>query len=141
MTQASSFLLSLLSFTILGLALLGHHAHALPSSSNPLGSPAGSGRFRVGGLGALSHRPFVQNRKRATVCNGDASLCSRLYSNVTYIGAHNSYAIGSTRLVTVNQEQSVTTQLNDGIRMLQAQAHKSTNSTPTGAGIDLCHSE
>lgn len=45
----------------------------------------------------------------------------------------------SSRTVAANQEQSITTQLNDGIRMLQAQGHKSTNSTPTGAGIDLCH--
>ena len=33
---------------------------------------------------------------RATVCNGHAELCSRSYGNVTFIGAHDSYAIGST---------------------------------------------
>lgn len=79
--------------------------------------------------------------KRASVCNGDASLCSRLYSNVTYIGAHNSYAIGTIQGATTgkNQEQSVTQQLNDGIRLLQVQAHKSSNSS-SGSGIDLCHS-
>ncbi|SPO46976.1 uncharacterized protein PSANT_04662 [Moesziomyces antarcticus] len=79
--------------------------------------------------------------KRASVCNGDASLCSRLYSNVTYIGAHNSYAVGTLAGATVgkNQEQSVSQQLNDGIRLLQVQAHKSSNST-SGSGIDLCHS-
>ncbi|KAJ1023090.1 hypothetical protein NDA16_003243 [Ustilago loliicola] len=79
--------------------------------------------------------------KRASVCNGDASLCSRLYSNVTYIGAHNSYAVGTLQGASSgkNQEQSVTQQLNDGIRLLQVQAHKSSNST-SGSGIDLCHS-
>ncbi|SAM84920.1 uncharacterized protein UBRO_05886 [Ustilago bromivora] len=79
--------------------------------------------------------------KRASVCNGDASLCSRLYSNVTYIGAHNSYALGTLQGASSgkNQEQSVTQQLNDGIRLLQVQAHKSTNST-SGSAIDLCHS-
>ncbi len=79
--------------------------------------------------------------KRASVCNGDASLCSRLYSNVTYIGAHDSYAVGTLQGATTgdNQDQPVTTQLNDGIRLLQVQAHKSSNSS-SGSGIDLCHS-
>ncbi|EST04477.1 PLC-like phosphodiesterase, TIM beta/alpha-barrel domain protein [Kalmanozyma brasiliensis GHG001] len=78
---------------------------------------------------------------RASVCNGDASLCSRLYSNVTYIGAHNSYAVGTLAGATTgkNQEQDVTQQLNDGIRLLQVQAHRNTNSTGA-SGIDLCHS-
>jgi hypothetical protein len=31
---------------------------------------------------------------RATVCNGQAELCSRSYGNVTFVGAHDSYAIG-----------------------------------------------
>ncbi|CBQ68490.1 conserved hypothetical protein [Sporisorium reilianum SRZ2] len=87
---------------------------------------------------ALSERTVA---KRATVCNGDAALCTRLYSNVTYIGAHNSYAVGTIAGASAgkNQEQSVKTQLNDGIRLLQVQAHKSANST-SGSGIDLCHS-
>ncbi|PWN22945.1 PLC-like phosphodiesterase, partial [Microstroma glucosiphilum] len=77
---------------------------------------------------------------RATVCNGHDSLCSRKYSNVTYIGTHNSYAIASgTSNVAANQQVSITTQLNSGVRMLQSQAHNSTNATITGAGIDLCH--
>lgn len=80
--------------------------------------------------------------KRATVCNGDASLCNRLYSNVTYIGAHNSYAVGTLQQASSgkNQEQTVTQQLNDGIRLLQIQAHKSPNPTSGTSGIDLCHS-
>ncbi|CDR99086.1 hypothetical protein, partial [Sporisorium scitamineum] len=79
--------------------------------------------------------------KRASVCNGDASLCSRLYSNVTYIGAHDSYAVGTIMGATAgkNQEQTVATQLKDGIRLLQVQAHNSSNSS-SGSGIDLCHS-
>ena len=79
--------------------------------------------------------------KRASVCNGDASLCNRLYSNVTYIGTHNSYAIGTLQGAVTghNQEQSVATQLNDGIRLLQVQAHKNSTSS-SGSGIDLCHS-
>nr|ODN95593.1 hypothetical protein L204_04134 [Cryptococcus depauperatus CBS 7855] len=68
----------------------------------------------------------------ATTCNGHAQLCRQLYSNVTYIGAHNSYAVGSS--VAENQGKDVTAQLNDGIRTLQIQAHKAQD------GVHLCHS-
>lgn len=55
-------------------------------------------------------------------CNCDPELCSRSYSNVTYIGAHNSpFAIPLNPAS--NQDLDVTTQLNDGIRMLQGQTH------------------
>ncbi|KAH8820890.1 PLC-like phosphodiesterase [Xylogone sp. PMI_703] len=57
----------------------------------------------------------------ATVCNGHAEFCSRQYSNVTQIGSHDSAFVGS--LPTDNQGVSVTTQLNNGIRFLQAQTH------------------
>ena len=40
--------------------------------------------------------------RRATVCNGHAELCDRSFGNVTYIGTHNSYAIG------VNNRESET---------------------------------
>ncbi|KAL1406565.1 hypothetical protein Q8F55_008271 [Vanrija albida] len=67
----------------------------------------------------------------ASVCNGDASLCNRLYSNVTFIGAHDSYAVGQG--IADNQDKDVTAQLNDGIRALQIQAHNASD------GIHLCH--
>jgi len=67
----------------------------------------------------------------ATTCNGYSSLCSKLYSGVAFIGAHNSYAVGSS--LVHNQGQDVTTQLKDGIRTLQVQAH-----TLNGT-IHVCH--
>ncbi|KAL7424979.1 hypothetical protein Q5752_000666 [Cryptotrichosporon argae] len=67
----------------------------------------------------------------ASVCNGDAALCDQLYSNVTFLGAHDSYAVGST--VADNQDKNVTGQLNDGIRALQIQTHNTTS------GIHVCH--
>lgn len=76
---------------------------------------------------------------RATICNGQSEFCNRSYGNITYVGAHDSYAIGAVstatpnQIVTTNQDQSVTQQLNDGIRMLQMQAHNK-NGT-----IELCH--
>lgn len=39
---------------------------------------------------------------RATICNGHAELCNRSFGNVTFVGAHNSYAIG------VNNRKSTT---------------------------------
>jgi hypothetical protein len=71
----------------------------------------------------------------ATVCNGQASLCSKAYSAVTFIGTHNSYSIGQN--LANNQNKDVTAQLvslspdsppsaltrqNDGVRTLQSQA-------------------
>ncbi|OJD35077.1 tat pathway signal sequence [Diplodia corticola] len=66
-------------------------------------------------------------------CNGYTELCSRKYSNVTEVCAHNSpFTIKNN--AASNQNYDVTTQLNDGIRMLQAQAHYN------GTGkFNLCH--
>jgi hypothetical protein len=65
------------------------------------------------------------------ICNGHAKLCPREYSNVTFIGAHDSAFVGI--LPTQNQIKSVTDQLNSGIRFLQAQTHSFLDS------IYLCH--
>ncbi|KAH9486546.1 putative secreted protein [Psilocybe cubensis] len=70
--------------------------------------------------------------RRATVCNGHAELCNRSFGNVTFVGAHDSYAIGVNNLA-ANQDQPITQQLNDGIRMLQMQAHNESGV------IRLCH--
>jgi len=79
--------------------------------------------------GAVSSAASVE---RATTCNGHAELCDRSYGNVSFVGAHDSYAVGTNNLA-VNQDQDVTQQLNDGIRMLQMQAHNQTGV------IQLCH--
>jgi hypothetical protein len=55
-------------------------------------------------------------------CNNYTELCSRSYSNVTYIGAHNS-PFDITNNLFSNQNVDVFTQLNAGIRMLQGQTH------------------
>lgn len=71
-----------------------------------------------------------------TTCNGYESLCSKLYSNVTFLGAHNSYSVGSS--ISNNQHYGVATQLDDGVRLLQGQGHNGTNKA--GSMIELCHS-
>ena len=44
---------------------------------------------------------------RATVCNGFPELCTRTFGNVSFVGAHDSYAIGVNNLA-ANQDQSGT---------------------------------
>lgn len=67
----------------------------------------------------------------ATACNGNAALCSRQWSNVTQIGTHDSAFVGI--LPTDNQYESLTAQLNAGIRFLQGQTH-----LKNGA-LEMCH--
>ncbi|OBZ68413.1 hypothetical protein A0H81_11684 [Grifola frondosa] len=74
----------------------------------------------------------VSPSRRATVCNGHSELCDRSFANVTFVGAHDSYAVGTNNLA-ANQDYNVTQQLNDGVRMLQLQAHNSSGV------IELCH--
>jgi len=69
---------------------------------------------------------------RATTCNGFSDFCARSYGNITFVGAHDSYAVGVNNLFT-NQDYDVTQQLDDGIRMLQMQTHN------LGGTIQLCH--
>ncbi|KAG8697645.1 hypothetical protein FRC09_007730 [Ceratobasidium sp. 395] len=71
---------------------------------------------------------------RADLCNGYAALCSRSYGNVTYIGAHNSYAYSTdVTALSANQNVDVTAQLNLGVRLLQAAGKLK------DGGVELCH--
>jgi len=54
-------------------------------------------------------------------CNGNVALCDRKFSNVSLVGDHDSAFVGT--YVTDNQGESVTDQLDKGVRFLQAQAH------------------
>lgn len=67
----------------------------------------------------------------ATTCNGYADLCDKLYSNVTFIGSHDSAFDGI--LLVDNQWDSVADQLDLGVRFLQAQSHDK------DGVIELCH--
>lgn len=58
---------------------------------------------------------------RGAGCNGQDALCDRAYSNVTFVGAHDSPFVGE--LLADNQLLSVNDQLGLGVRFLQAQAH------------------
>lgn len=65
-------------------------------------------------------------------CNGHPELCSRKYSNITQIGTHGSPFTGI--LPMANQNVDITTQLDSGIRFLQAQTHRNAFGT-----LSLCH--
>ncbi|TGO07182.1 hypothetical protein BTUL_0314g00110 [Botrytis tulipae] len=55
-----------------------------------------------------------------TPCNNYVEFCDRSYGNITEVSAHNSPFVRSGSAA-ANQALDVTTQLNDGIRLLQAQ--------------------
>ncbi|KAL8720032.1 MAG: hypothetical protein Q9225_003048 [Loekoesia sp. 1 TL-2023] len=55
-------------------------------------------------------------------CNNYPELCSRKYSNITEVAAHNSPFVARNNAA-ANQALGVIDQLNDGIRMLQGQTH------------------
>ncbi|KAG0665651.1 hypothetical protein C6P46_006435 [Rhodotorula mucilaginosa] len=67
-----------------------------------------------------------------STCNGHAEFCDRSYSNVSVIGAHNSYGVSKGNLA-ANQNYTVATQLDNGVRMLQVQGHIN------GNDLHLCH--
>lgn len=68
-------------------------------------------------------------------CNNYPEFCSRSYSNITFVAAHNSPFVNPNNAA-ANQQLPVLNQLNDGIRMLQGQTHyNSTTNT-----ISYCHS-
>lgn len=65
------------------------------------------------------------------LCNGHAEFCGRRYSNLTFVGSHDSAFVGTG--VADNQETDVAAQLAQGVRFLQAQTHFDNNT------IKLCH--
>lgn len=74
---------------------------------------------------------LAQRALAATTCNGYAEYCDKLYSNMTFIGSHDSAFVGI--LPVDNQFEKVADQLSSGVRFLQAQSHDK------GGAIELCH--
>jgi len=75
-------------------------------------------------LGATLTSGLAIPTRRADVCNGHAELCGRSYGNVTFAGAHDSFAASTNPLqLSADQEVNITAQLDLGIRLLQAQSH------------------
>ncbi|KAF4624332.1 hypothetical protein G7Y89_g13840 [Cudoniella acicularis] len=70
--------------------------------------------------------------RNTTPCNNYPEFCYRKYGNITEVSAHNSPFVKSGNAA-ANQALPVTTQLDDGIRLLQGQMHF-VNNTP-----HFCH--
>jgi hypothetical protein len=64
-------------------------------------------------------------------CNGHDELCKRKYSDITFVGTHNSAFVGE--LPVHNQYISVAEQLDLGVRFLQAQTQDK------DGNIQTCH--
>ena len=118
------------------------------SSSNTSSTSSHSVTLLQGGQSAASTTSTINGTSNSTArsttsssaqptntqpCNNYPELCSRNYSNITYIAAHNSPFVNPNNAA-ANQDYGVIAQLNDGIRMLQGQTH-SVNNT-----IYYCHS-
>jgi hypothetical protein len=73
-------------------------------------------------------------RDNPTTCNGRSEYCTRSYSNITFVGSHDSPFIGE--LPQQNQNIDIAAQLNMGIRYLQAQTHHSLIDKNV---LELCH--
>lgn len=63
-----------------------------------------------------------------TPCNGWVEFCDRKYSNVSMVAAHNSPFVRPGNTAS-NQQLDVTAQLDDGVRLLQAQIQWPANAT------------
>jgi hypothetical protein len=69
--------------------------------------------------------------RQTNPCNGHTALCDRQYSNITFVGTHDSAFVGF--LPTQNQHFTVAQQLSAGVRFLQAQTHL------LNGNLQLCH--
>jgi hypothetical protein len=83
-------------------------------------------------LSRLSNAVPHLHQARQTVCNGNAAYCDRIYSDVSFVGSHDSAFVGI--LPSDNEDISLTDQMNLGIRFLQGQTHKN-----SAGAIEMCH--
>lgn len=84
--------------------------------------------------GAAAASVLPATRDTPSTCNGQASFCDRSYGNITFWGAHDSYAWSTDPLALArDQKVNITAQLNLGVRLLQAQAHLS------DSALHFCH--
>lgn len=121
----TSIMVSSLLWAATALLGLAPVVHSIPQAASPTTavSPA-SGTGTTTGTGT-------------TACNNSPDLCSRAYSNITHMGAHDSSFLrdaSTGNSLAGNQFFNATVALSAGIRLLQAQVHEY-NGT-----LHLCHS-
>jgi hypothetical protein len=84
----------------------------------------------------LTNALSIESRQ-TTACNNSPDLCSRSYSSITHLGAHDSPFVRDATTgysTSGNQYYNSTVQLDAGVRLLTAQVHKN------NGGWHLCHS-
>lgn len=85
-----------------------------------LAAPSVSGRM----VKRHERNLLAERQNQEMVCNGRAELCDRKYGNVTFLGAHDSFAFSPNPFaISRTQELPLLDQLNLGARLLQAQSH------------------
>ncbi|RKF63214.1 putative secreted protein [Golovinomyces cichoracearum] len=94
-----------------------------------VGRPSTSSNVTVNSTSTTPHQPSATNE---TPCNNYPEFCSRKYGHITEVSAHNSPFVRAGN-AGANQVLSVASQLDDGIRLLQAQI-RFVNETP-----HFCH--
>ncbi|PYI21951.1 PLC-like phosphodiesterase [Aspergillus japonicus CBS 114.51] len=96
------------------------------TSSNSVTLLVGGGHHTMNGTANATSTSTTSATSTPVVntqpCNGYSDFCSRKYSNITMVAAHNSPFVKPGNAA-ANQAYKVTDQLNDGIRMLQFQTH------------------
>ncbi|KAH8881576.1 phosphoric diester hydrolase-like protein [Thozetella sp. PMI_491] len=83
---------------------------------------------QTGNFSASSTATEAPGPTNTRPCNNYPELCERKYSNITQVGCHNSPFV-RTGSAAANQALTVTDQLDDGVRFLQAQIQWPTNGT------------
>jgi hypothetical protein len=99
------------------------------SSSRPVTNLGGANNRTLTPTGTQSAPALPSNTQP---CNNYIEFCNRKYSNITEVCAHNS-PFTRARNIARNQDYGVTQQLNDGVRVLQGQAHYINNT------LYFCH--
>ena len=91
-----------------------------PTQTLLVGGTATSSGNSTGGTGSSTTSAVLP--ENTVPCNGYPEFCTRSYSNITHVAAHNSPFTQPNNLAS-NQDLPVLSQLNDGVRMLQFQVH------------------
>ncbi|KAH0498251.1 hypothetical protein TgHK011_005516 [Trichoderma gracile] len=105
--------------------------HSGTSSGTSTGSASGTyttGSLTVGGNLTATATDSVPQPTNTQACNNYVELCSRKFGNITQVGCHNSPFVRPGNSGS-NQELPVKTQLDDGVRFLQAQIQWPANGT------------
>ncbi|KAI0887536.1 PLC-like phosphodiesterase [Annulohypoxylon maeteangense] len=117
-------------------AALTATAHALPQQGSGFGSSSSTSSSFAVASSSSTASASASSSTSTTACNNSPSLCSRSYSNVTHMGAHDSAFLrdaSTSNSVAGNQYYNATVALDAGIRLLQAQVHDKSGV------IQLCH--